>query len=323
MTALLDAYAAEHRLYGHGLRYSPCSARFDDDSRGWLARLAADVARHRYRHVTEHWGWSRTRGLARGAPLPLPASEAVIAGTTRALRAMAEVAGVPVGLENLALALSDDDVDAQPAMLARVLDAIDGVLLLDVHNLWCQAVNYARDPRELAARYPLARVRELHLAGGGWSESAYGAPFRRDTHDAVVPDEVIELVGWLIPRCPALEVVIVERLPHALGDEPAREAWRGEVRRIADVVRDAARVPLEAVAAVAAAPVEPAATLDELAAFQDATFVALCDAPDPVAVRDALLGHPRFADQVARWDLRALEVARALVARWSVRDSVP
>jgi uncharacterized protein (UPF0276 family) len=312
VSALLEAYAAEDRLCGHGVRLSPTSARFDDASRSWLARLAED--RRRCRHVTEHWGFSRARGLAHGAPMPLVASEAVVAATVRALRELAAVAGVPVGVENLALALSEGELATQPAMIARVLAEIDGVLLLDAHNLWCQAINYGRDPRELALHYPLARVRQLHVAGGRWSESTFGPPFRRDTHDALAPAEVIELVAWLVPRCPALEVVILERLPEGLADEPAREQWRDEFRALAATVRDAAEQPA---IAVQQPPLERFSehSEDQLARFQDAMIATLLDGGD-------LLAHPDaapFRDEVARWEPRAVEVAAALTARWGVR----
>jgi uncharacterized protein (UPF0276 family) len=251
--------------------------------------------------------------------MPLPSSESVVTCTTRAMQALADVARVPVGLENLALAVSPDDVDAQPAMLSRVLDAVDGVLLLDLHNLWCQATNYARDPRELAARYPLARVRQIHVAGGGWSSSAYGEPFRRDTHDALVPADVLDLLAWLIPHCPALEVVILERLPQALADEPARAAWRDEWQRLAAIVNGAAREAVIAVPPVILDLRDSTATLDELATFQDAMTAALFDSTDARALRTTLATDPRFGEQVATWDLRALEVAIALANKWSVR----
>ncbi len=250
--------------------------------------------------------------------MPLPSSQSVVDCTTHAMRELATIAGVPVGLENLALAMSDADVAAQPAMLARVLDAVDGVLLLDLHNLWCQASNYDRDPRELAARYPLARVRQLHLAGGGWSESLYGEPFRRDTHDAIVPDEVLELLAWITPRCPALETVILERLPQALADEPSRAAWRDEWSRIDEIVRRAASEPVIAMPSTEHPLADTSATAGELAAFQDAFAAALFEGRDAAGVREALRAQTRFADQIAGWDLRAVEVAIALTARWAV-----
>lgn len=336
VSELLDAYAEAGRLYGHGVHFSPTSVQAE--ATGWLARVREATRRRRYQEVTEHWGFSRAGGLLRSAPLPLPASEAAVRQAVGAMKQVEEaVCGeapaatpVPVGMENLALAFSDEDVDAQPVMLSRVLDELDGVLLLDLHNLWCQAVNYRRDARALAAQYPLARVRQLHVAGGGWSSSAFGAAFRRDTHDALVPDEVLELVAWIIPRCPALEAVIMERLPETLATVEAQVAWRRQWRELAESVKRAAAEPMmetpRLVSEGKAVKLEGAASIEELGRYQDALMRALRATTNPAdakAAREALLRHPDvepFRDQVARFDLRALEVACALTARWGVPD---
>jgi uncharacterized protein (UPF0276 family) len=311
-TALLEHYGEAGRLFGHGVSYSPSSI---DANRPWLERLAEDP--FRYQHLTEHWGFSRAKGLVRGAPMPLVASEAVVQSTIAAMRALADVARVPVGLEVLALAMSPLNALAQSIMITRVLDEIDGVLLLDLHNLWCQATNFGFDPRELIARYPLDRVRQLHVAGGSWSESAFGAPFRRDTHDALAPDEVLALVAWAIPRCLALEVVILERLPTALDDA---EAWRREWRRLAEVVREAARQPLVEAPPAIITPLPDDHGAEDVRAFQDAMYATLLAGGDPRAVHAALLAQAGpFAEQVARWELRAIEVAIALADKWAER----
>jgi hypothetical protein len=310
LRTLLEFYGDAGRLYGHGVGLSPTSARGDESAAAWLAQLAADPLR--YRHVTEHWGFARVPEVLRNAPMPIACCEAAVTATVAAMRDLAAVARVPVGLENLALALSPDEVDSQPAMLARVLDELDGVLLLDLHNVWCQAVNYGRDVHDLIARYPLARVRELHVAGGSWSTTTGGA-FRRDTHDALVPDEVMALVAHTIARCPALEVVILERLPDALDDH---EAWRDEFLQLASIVASRCSPgPAPALPAFAL-PTEP--TVDDLARFQAATTQALLAGGD---VRAALLAHPDarpFRAEVERWDARAVEVATLLTARWAI-----
>jgi uncharacterized protein len=308
--ALLAHYGAAGRLYGHGVSYSPTTIGANP---AWLARLATDP--YRYRHLTEHWGFSRAKALRRGAPMPLVASEAVVQSTIAAMRALAEVARVPVGLEILALALSPMNALAQSIMITRVLDAIDGVLLLDLHNAFCQAENFGFDPKELIARYPLDRVRQLHVAGGSWSASQYGAPFRRDTHDALAPEGVFDLVAWVIPRCPALEVVILERLPTALDDGVA---WRREWQRLAAVVRDAARQPLVEPPPAIITPLPDDHGADDVAAFQDAMYATLLAGGAPHDVHAALLAQAGpFADQVSRWEPRAIEVAIALAARWA------
>jgi uncharacterized protein (UPF0276 family) len=318
-TALLKAYGDAGRLYGHGVTMSPTS-RHDNARTRWLERMA--VERHRYRHVIEHWGFSRARGIARGAPLPLVASEAVVQSTATALRQLASAARTHrVGLENLALALSDDDVDAQPAMIARTLDAVDGILLLDLHNVWCQAMNYGRDVRELVARYPLARVRQLHVAGGSWSNSTYGKPFRRDTHDELAPREVLELLAWTIPRCPALEVVILERLPDTLSDA---YAWRTEFQLVADIVRRATSEPVIAPRPLPVVTLPTSASADDVGRLQDAMVAVFLSERDARAARSVLLAHPDaqvFRDQIASWAPRAIEVAITLANKWSVRAS--
>lgn len=311
-TTLLDHYGEAGRLYGHGVSYSPTSI---DAAPGWLARLAED--RFRYQHVTEHWGFSRCKGIVRGAPMPLVASEAVVQATIGHMRALAQTARVPVGIENLALAFSPLNALAQSIMITRVLDAIDGALLLDLHNVWCQAINFGFDPEELIARYPLDRVRELHVAGGTWSESVFGKPFRRDTHDALAPDEVFELVAWVIPRCPALEVVILERLPTALDDHAA---WRTEWQRLASVVRAAAREPVVEAPPAIVTPLPSDHGTADVARFQEDLYAALLAGGDPRDGHRALVAKAGpFAEQVARWEPRAIEVAIALAAKWAVR----
>jgi len=322
VTTPLEHFAGLDQLYGHGVALSPTSARFDDASLAWLAEVARD--RRRYRHVTEHWGFARARGIASTAPLPLPAAESVVAVTAHALRALREVVRAPVGLENLALALSPDELTSQPAMIARTLDAVDGVLLLDLHNLWCQAVNFGRDVRELALLYPLARVRQIHVAGGRWSESSYGDRVRRDTHDGWVPLEVLELLAWIIPRCPALDVVVLERIPDALADDSVHPVWRDELRAVRDIVTRAAAEPVITVAPPRDVALDARASVADLARFQDAVVeVLLAPRVDDADTFAALLAHPGiapFRDQVARWQPRQLEVAIELVATWSVRS---
>jgi uncharacterized protein (UPF0276 family) len=321
VTVPLDRFDDRGQLYGHGVTLSPTS-RFDEASIAWLTEVARD--RRSYRHVTEHWGFSRTRGITDGAPLPLPASEAVVAVTAHALRALREVVRAPVGLENLALALSPDELTSQPAMIARTLDIVDGVLLLDLHNLWCQAVNFERDVRELALLYPLARVRQIHVAGGRWSPSSYGDRVRRDTHDGWVPHEVLELLAWIVPRCPALDVVVLERIPDALADESMHPAFRDELRTIRDVVMRAAAEPVITVERPRDIAMDERASHKELARFQDAVVeVLLAPRANAADTHAALLEHPGiapFRDQVACWQPRQLEIAIELVGTWSVRS---
>ncbi len=88
----------------------------------------------------------------------------------------------PIGIENLAFAFGKTDALAQASFVAELCERTGAFILLDVHNIHCQAENFGLDPLELAARYGLERVREIHIAGGVTSTTRSGArPFRRDS----------------------------------------------------------------------------------------------------------------------------------------------
>ncbi len=223
--ALLHHYGRAGRLWGHGVTYSPMSVDASDHHRDWLARVAHDCATLELQGVSEHYGFMGCDGFDVGAPLPPPPRPEVAEVCAKALEALASVSGASVGIENLALALSPLDVEAQPQLIAQVLDAVNGYLVLDLHNLWCQAVNFELDPQALLEQYPLHRARVVHVSGGSWS--THGATrFRRDTHDARVPQPVFELLAEALPRCPALEVVILEQLGPTLADPRAAVGYR-------------------------------------------------------------------------------------------------
>src|SRR5262245_56053470 len=114
--------------------------------------------------MSEYFGLVIVFGFVDGAPLPVPATAAALAIGRDRLARLGAAARAPVGVENLALAFGPSDVDAQGPFLEALLAPVDGYLVLDLHNLWCQAVNFARDPRALLATYPLARARVLHVS---------------------------------------------------------------------------------------------------------------------------------------------------------------
>lgn len=241
---LLGAYGEAGRLYGHGVEFSLLSARFEERQVRWLRRLEREVAERRFAHFTEHFGFMTAGRFTNGTPLPHPFTEAALALGRERVEMLREVAGVPVGLENLALAFGRLDVEEQPAFLEALLAPSDGFLLLDAHNLYCQAFNFGLDPIELMERYPLARVRAMHVAGGRLARprsDPEGRPFRRDGHDDHVPGAVFPLVAHALARCPDLEVIALEHTDDALNDDLAMARFREDFLRLRALVREAGR----------------------------------------------------------------------------------
>lgn len=232
--ALLQHYGSAGRLWGHGVSFSPMSAESPERHGAWLARVAEDCAALEVQGVSEHYGFMGVDGHDVGAPLPPPPLPEVAELCSEALGALAVASGAPVGIENLALALSRQDVDAQPKFIAQILDALDGYLVLDLHNLWCQAVNFGLDPVALLEEYPLHRARVVHISGGSWSTHGE-TRFRRDTHNARVPVPVFALLSEALKRCPAVEVVVLEQLGPTLLDPHAAAGYREDFAKLREV----------------------------------------------------------------------------------------
>jgi uncharacterized protein len=119
--------------------------------------------------------------------------------------------------------------------IGQIIAASDCELLLDLHNLHANALNFSYDPVQFLDQIPCARVRAVHLAGGKW----IGRLLDDHLHD--VPDPVYHLLAELAARVPGPLTVILERdgayppIEHLLQQlDRAREALAaGRQRRAA------------------------------------------------------------------------------------------
>jgi uncharacterized protein (UPF0276 family) len=82
--------------------------------------------------------------------------------------------------------------------------------LLDLHNLYANAVNFGHDPFEYLQGFPLHRVQVVHISGGVWIELE-GTHRLLDDHVHDVPDIVFTMLSWLAEHCPQPLTVILER----------------------------------------------------------------------------------------------------------------
>jgi uncharacterized protein (UPF0276 family) len=233
---LLDLYAQSGRLWGHGVSFSAASAQGEPQHSQWLELLAREIALRPVRGVSEHFGFMRAGDRNAGAPLPPGFGAGTRDVLLRNLARLRAVAGVSIGLENLALALDADEPWQQGALLTEVLDTFGGYLVLDLHNLWCQIASYDLDASALLATYPLRRVRCMHVAGGRWWEAPGGGRFRRDTHDGAVPTEVLDLLSLALPQCPSCEVVVLERMGDTVASAEDAERHRADFMAVRERV---------------------------------------------------------------------------------------
>jgi len=130
--------------------------------------------------------------------------------------AAANIAQYRAGLRNIPLAI-ETPVSYLPPLpgelpdgefVAAVAEAADCGILLDLHNVLCNARNGRQSVAAFLDAVPLDRVWEIHLAGG---ESEAG--FWLDSHSGLAEGELVEIAAALIPRLPRLRAMIFEIMP--------------------------------------------------------------------------------------------------------------
>lgn len=220
LSDLLNFYSENNRLIGHGVYYSLFDAKWSDRQEVWLERLKQEIKKRQYNHITEHFGFMNTENFHQGVPLPVSLHPQTLQIGKDRLHRLQDAVEIPVGIENLAFSFSVDDVKEQGVFLDKLIEEIDGFLILDLHNIYCQACNFDVDMQEIIQSYPLDKVKEIHLSGGSWQESIYGKKsIRRDTHDDDIPDEIWAVLPSVLLQCKNVQYVIIERLGHSIKTE--------------------------------------------------------------------------------------------------------
>lgn len=236
---LLNFYSENNRLIGHGVYYSLFDAKWNDRQEIWLEKLKKEVHKRQYNHLTEHFGFMNTENFHQGVPLPVSLhSQTLQIGKDR-LHRLQDAMDIPVGIENLAFSFSMDDVKEQGVFLDQLIEDIDGFLILDLHNIYCQACNFEVDMQEIIQSYPLDKVKEIHLSGGSWQESIYGKKsIRRDTHDDDIPDEIWAVLPSVLLQCKNVQYVIIERLGHSIKTEKEKQDFLNDFVKAQTIIND-------------------------------------------------------------------------------------
>lgn len=234
---LLKEYSGKGRLIGHGVRYSLLKGLWDSNQDKWLKQLAVEVKKYTYRHITEHFGFMSSDNFHKGTPLPVPFNKTTLAIGQDRLKRLQNITQLPVGIENLAFAFSDAQIKEQGEFLEKIIEPVNGFLILDLHNIWCQSHNFKVDAVKLIKSYPLNKVKEIHISGGSWATVKTSKNrVRRDTHDEAVPKEVFHLLKEVLPLCENAEYVIFERLGHTIKTVKDKLQFAKDFRQVKKIV---------------------------------------------------------------------------------------
>jgi uncharacterized protein (UPF0276 family) len=180
--------------------------------RGRLERIARLIDNTGAEAWSEHLAFVRAGGIEIGHLAAPPRSEASVEGACRNLEYAARIVGCAPLVENIATLV------VPPASRLDEAEWIGGIvrragvkLLLDLHNLYANAINCGDDPYTLLRRLPLGQVAAVHLSGGRWVDGPSGARRLLDDHLHDVPPAVFELLRELGRLAPQPLTVIIER----------------------------------------------------------------------------------------------------------------
>ena len=321
---LLGLYASAGRLIGHGVFFSLFSGRWSAAQQEWLEDLRKVSREFQFDHITEHFGFMTGRDFHQGAPMPVPYTRSTLALGQDRLKRIQDASGSAVGLENLAFSYSLDDVKRHGEFLEKLVEPVNGFIILDLHNFYCQSANFLLDDEELLAAYPLHLVREIHISGGSWDTALLhpARRIRRDTHDDAVPRAVFDLLERVIDRCIHLKFVVMEQLGTALGTAARQEQFRQDYLEMDRIVsaknpgRDAGSTNwfTPGLLTIPAIPVE-----DERLFRQQQILATILETAD--SVNDAMqrLSISELAESewaVESWQPYMLETAMQIARKW-------
>jgi len=231
--AALDDIRRDYPLALHGVGMSLGAT--DPLVHVHLGKLRRLIARTEPALVSEHLCWSGVGGRHLNDLLPLPYTEEALAHVCRRVSEVQDTLGRELLVENVSsyLAFADATIP-EWEFVAAVARRTGCKLLLDVNNIYVNAVNHGFDADAYLAAIPADAIAEIHLAGFDAS-----GPCLIDTHGAPVAADVWALYGRAIDR---------------YGPRPTLIEWDTDIPPFATLQREAAtaQAMIEARDAVAA-----------------------------------------------------------------------
>lgn len=313
---LLDFYAENNRLIGHGVYYSLFDARWTQRQEIWIEKLKEEFSKRKYSHITEHFGFMNAENFHQGVPLPVSLHSKILEIGKDRLYRLQDAVQVPVGIENLAFSFSLDDVMEQGVFLDKLTEDANGFLILDLHNIYCQSCNFGVEMQEIIKLYPLNKVKEIHLSGGSWQESFYGKnPVRRDTHDDLIPEEILSVLPSVLSQCKNLEYVIIERLGNTIDTEEKKKGFLNDFTKVKILIDSSDFGTQKKDIWTQKKVLLPEAPLEDIVLHNEQTLLTklLFDNADPDFIKNIDFHYFK----TKKWDPEMILAAQNIIKKWN------
>lgn len=207
VAALLDRVASQLPIVLHSIGLSIGSAEIFDEA--YAENLISWAHRLNSPWISEHLSFTRIgRGIEVNSAiaLPVPYDREVLDLLVPRVRFLTNALHCPFLLENNVYYFTYPGQEfSEEAFLNELCRRAKCEVLLDLHNLYTNAVNHGFDAIDYLANLDLENVREIHLAGG---IAMMG--FHTDSHTGPVLDGVWRLLEHAVPLTPRLQGVTFE-----------------------------------------------------------------------------------------------------------------
>jgi uncharacterized protein (UPF0276 family) len=174
-----------------------------------IALLRDTIAELKSPWASEHLSFNHTESFQTGFFLPPRQTDDGVAVAVESICRLRADLGVPLAIEtgvNYLAARPDEMTDGE--FVATVAERADCGILLDLHNIYTNAVNGRQAVEEFVAQLPLARIWEIHLAGGFWMDGYW-----LDAHSGAIPGALFDQAKEIVSGLPHLGAIIFEIYP--------------------------------------------------------------------------------------------------------------
>jgi uncharacterized protein (UPF0276 family) len=173
--------------------------------REFLVRLRRFLDEHQVLHYTEHLSYCSDDGHLYDL-MPIPFTEAAVRRVADRIGEVQDALGRRIAMENVSYYAAPGAEMSELEFLTAVLERADCDLMLDVNNIYVNAINHGYDARGFLAGVPARRVVYMHVAG----HYVEAEDLRVDTHGTDVCDPVWDLLAAAYRHC-GVKPTVLER----------------------------------------------------------------------------------------------------------------
>lgn len=185
--AALRELSSRHPLVCHGLSLSLGAVEPFDDT--YLLKLRRFLDEHRVPVFSEHLSYCSDDGQLYDL-MPIPFTEEAVHHVAGRIRQVQDALGRRIAVENISYYAAPYQAMAEIDFVNAVLAEADCDLLLDVNNVFVNAINHRYDAQDFLRRLPGQRIAYFHIAGH-YDEAD---DLKVDTHGAPVKPGVFALL---------------------------------------------------------------------------------------------------------------------------------